>query len=68
MSDASDVIEETSREIEKEKDDQQIYAQHKEEIAPEITDLDSEEGEAALDEEGIQITEDDGTVDLGEEF
>ncbi|MBR3319445.1 DNA-directed RNA polymerase subunit beta [Candidatus Saccharibacteria bacterium] len=86
MSDASDVIEETSREIEKEKDDQQIYAQHKEETEPSITDLDSEEGEEALDEEGIQITEgdesmsddsvieddtppeDDGTVDLGEEF
>ncbi len=70
MSDASDVIEETSREIEKEKDDQQIYAQHREETEPSITDLDSEEGKASLDEEGIQITEgdDDGTVDLGEEF
>ena len=70
MSDASDVIEETSREIEKEKDDQQIYAQHKEDTAPEITDLDSEEGQEALEEEGIQITEaeDDGTIDLGEEF
>ena len=86
MSDASDVIEETSREIEKEKDDQQIYAQHKEDTAPEITDLDSGEGEDSLDEEGVQITEgdesmtdsvieseddlseDDGTVDLGEEF
>ena len=70
MTDASDVIEETSREIEKEKDDQQIYAQHKEDTAPEITDLDSEEGQEALEEEGIQITEaeDDGTIDLGEEF
>ncbi len=86
MSDASDVIEETSREIEKEKDDQQIYAQHKEDTAPEITDLDSGEGEDSLDSEGVQITEgdksmtdsvieseddlseDDGTVDLGEEF
>ncbi|MBR5389503.1 DNA-directed RNA polymerase subunit beta [Candidatus Saccharibacteria bacterium] len=70
MTDASDVIEETSREIEKEKDDQQIYAQHKEETEPSITDLDSEEERDILDEEGIQITEgdDDGTVDLGEEF
>ena len=70
MSDASDVIEETSREIEKEKDDQQIYAQHKEETEPSITDLDTDEGKEALEEEGIQITEgdDDGTVDLGEEF
>ena len=69
MKDASDVIEETSREIEKEKDDQQIYAQHKADTEPSITDLDSEEGREALEEEGIQITEgDDGTVDLGEEF
>ncbi|MBQ7802889.1 DNA-directed RNA polymerase subunit beta [Candidatus Saccharibacteria bacterium] len=68
MNDASDVIEETSREIEKEKDDQLIYSQHKAETEPEITDLDSEEAVAMLDEEGIQITEgDDGTVDLGEE-
>ena len=86
MTDASDVIEETSREIEKEKDDQQIYAQHKEDTEPSITDLDSDEGEETLDEEGMQITEgdesmsdesvledeslseDDGAVDLGEEF
>ncbi|MBR3232830.1 DNA-directed RNA polymerase subunit beta [Candidatus Saccharibacteria bacterium] len=67
MTDASDVIEETSRAIEKEKDDQQIYAQHKAETEPEITDLDTEEGKEILEEEGIQITEDDGTVDLGEE-
>ena len=69
MSDASDVIEETSREIEKEKDDQNIYNQHKEETEPEITDLDSEELVEALDDAGVQITEaeDDGTIDLGEE-
>ncbi|MBQ1528611.1 DNA-directed RNA polymerase subunit beta, partial [Candidatus Saccharibacteria bacterium] len=67
MTDASDVIEETSRAIEKEKDDQQIYAQHKAETEPEITDLDTEEGKEALEEEGMQITEGDGTVDLGEE-
>ncbi len=70
MTDASEVIEETSREIEKLKDDQQIYNQHKAESEPEITDLDSEESAEMLDEEGITITEgdDDGTVDLGEEF
>ena len=69
MNDASDVIEETSREIEKEKDDQNIYNQHKEETEPEITDLDSEELVEALDDAGVQITEaeDDGTIDLGEE-
>ena len=68
MTDASEVIEETSREIEKLKDDQQIYNQHKAETAAEITDLDSEESAEMLNEEGITITEDDGTVDLGEEF
>jgi len=68
MNDASDVIEETSREIEKEKDDQLIYAQHKEETEPVITDLDSDEAQAILEDQGVQITEDDGTVDLGEEL
>ena len=70
MTDASEVIEETSREIEKLKDDQQIYNQHKAETAAQITDLDSEESAEMLNEEGITITEgdDDGTVDLGEEF
>ena len=62
MTDASDVIEETSREIEKEKDDQQIYAQHKEDTEPSITDLDSDEGEETLDEEGMQITEGDESM------
>ena len=77
MNDASDVIEETSREIEKEKDDQQIYAQHKEETEPAITDLDTEEEiQADLnDDNGFEIiegngepSEDDGAVDLGEEL
>ena len=71
MNDASEVIEKTSREIEKEKDDQIIYAVHESETTPEITDLDDEEVADMLDEEGIQITEgdeDDGSVDLGEEF
>ncbi|MBQ6510749.1 DNA-directed RNA polymerase subunit beta [Candidatus Saccharibacteria bacterium] len=68
--DASDVIEKTSKEIEKSKDDHAIYAQHEVQAEPEITDLDDEEAQEMLDEEGIQITEgdDDGTVDLGEEF
>ena len=70
-SDAGDVIEKTSREIEKDKDDQSIYDQHKKDTEPEIVDLDDEETEAMLEEEGIEITEgdeDDGTIDLGEEF
>ena len=70
--DAGDVIEKTSREIEKSKDDQSIYDQHKKDTAPEIVDLDDEEAEAMMAEEGIEIKEadelDDGTVDLGEEF
>ena len=67
MTDASDVIEETSRAIEKENDDQKIYNQHKAETAPEITDLDTEEGRESLEEEGMSITEGDETNDLGEE-
>ena len=69
MNDASDVIEETSREIEKEKDDQLIYSQHKAVSEATITDLDSEAGRAELEAEGMQITEEsDATTDLGEEF
>ena len=41
--DAGDVIEKTSREIEKDKDDQSIYDQHKKDTAPTIVDLDDEE-------------------------
>ena len=69
--DAGDVIEKTSKEIEKDKDDQSIYDQHKKETEPQILDLDEEEAEAMMADEGIEITEvdeDDGTVDLGEEF
>ena len=81
--DAGDVIEKTSREIEKDKDDAIIYDQHKRDTKPEILDLDDEEAEAMMAEEGISITEDDdleddteaiaeeldeGIVDLGEEF
>ena len=69
--DAGDVIERTSKEIEKDKDDQSIYDQHKKDTEPQILDLDDEEAEALMADEGIEITEvdeDDGTVDLGEEF
>ncbi len=69
--DAGDVIEKTSREIEKSKDDQSIYDQHKKETEPQILDLDETEAEAMMADEGIEITEvdeEDGTVDLGEEF
>ncbi len=69
--DASDVIEKTSKEIEKYKDDQSIYDQHKKDTEPQILDLDDSEAEAMMAEEGIEITEvdeDDGTVDFGEEF
>ncbi|MBQ2660880.1 DNA-directed RNA polymerase subunit beta [Candidatus Saccharibacteria bacterium] len=69
--DAGDVIERTSKEIEKSKDDQSIYDQHKKETNPQIVDLDESEMEAMMAEEGVEITEvdeGDGTVDLGEEF
>ena len=68
--DAGDVIEKTSREIEKDKDDQSIYDQHKKDTEPQILDLDESEAEAMMAEEGIEIKEgdDDGMVDLGEEF
>jgi len=69
--DAGDAIEKTSKEIEKSKDDQSIYDQHKKDTEPQILDLDDSEAEAMMADEGIEITEideDDGTVDLGEEF
>ena len=69
--DAGDVIEKTSKEIEKDKDDQSIYDQHKKDTEPQILDLDDDEAEAMMAEEGIELTEideDDGAVDLGEEF
>ncbi|MBR2640924.1 DNA-directed RNA polymerase subunit beta [Candidatus Saccharibacteria bacterium] len=69
--DAGDVIEKTSKEIEKSKDDQSIYDQHKKDTEPQILDLDESEAEAMMAEEGIEITEiddEDGTVDLGEEL
>ncbi len=75
--DASDVIEETSREIEKQQDDKLIYAQHLKETENDLDNLSDEDTEELVDDDGIQITdeegeeiveEDDGTVDLGEEF
>ena len=57
--DAGDVIEKTSREIEKDKDDESIYDQHKKETAPTILDLDENEAAAMMEEEGIEITEAD---------
>ena len=61
--DAGDVIEKTSREIERDKDDQSIYDQHKKDTAPEILDLDTQEAEAMMAEEGIDITEVDEDLD-----
>ena len=75
--DASEVIEETSREIEKEQDDKLIYAQHTKDTENDLDNLSDEDTEEIVDDDGIQITdeegeeiveEDDGTVDLGEEF
>lgn len=74
--DAGEVIEKTSREIERQSDDRLIYAQHSAQAQAEDTlvDLDSEESKEMLDDEGIQITEaddldlDSGETDLGEEL
>ncbi len=77
--DASEVIEKTSRAIEKSQDDSLIYNQREKQEASleEAVDLDSEEAAQILDDEGIQITEVDETgsvdaptetVDLGEEL
>ena len=71
--DAGDVIEKTSREIEKDKDDSLIYDQHKKDTAPEIIDLDDEEAMAMMEEDGMEITEADdldeeeSTTDLADE-
>ena len=79
--DASDVIEKTSREIEKSQDDKLIYDEHLKETKNDLDNLSDEEVEEVADDEGIIITDeegdeiidddgndDDGTVDLGEEF
>ncbi|MDO4759332.1 MAG: DNA-directed RNA polymerase subunit beta [Candidatus Saccharibacteria bacterium] len=66
--DADAVIEKTSREIEKSQDDRLIYAKHSSTDSEELVNLSEEDTEAVLDDAGIQITEEDGTIDLGEEF
>ena len=76
--DASEVIEKTSREIEKEHDDRLIYAQHgHHNLEDTVVDLDDDDEEVKemIDDEGIEITEaedlddlDDANTDLGEEL
>ena len=80
--DAGEVIERTSRQIEKEHDDRLIYAQHgiQETDIDTLVDLDDEEAEEILDDEGVEITEneedveplddldDADSLDLGEEL
>ena len=71
--DASEVIEKTSREIEKEHDDRLIYAQHgHHNLEDTVVDLDDDDEEVKemIDDEGVEITEaeDDTDLDLGEEL
>lgn len=76
--DAGEVIERTTREIEHASDDRLIYAQHGASVeqAETLVDLDEEEAEKMLDDEGIEITEaedaeasdDADALDLGEEL
>lgn len=81
--DASEVIEKTSREIEKEHDDRLIYAQHgHHNLEDTVVDLDEDdEVKEMIDDEGVEITEDmeessvgadldedDADLDLGEEL
>lgn len=81
--DASEVIEKTSREIERTRDDRAIYAnlhravEHLETaeveemteamIDEELLDPEDDSGDEPEDE-GVQIIEDDSEIDLGEEF
>ncbi|MBQ8996408.1 DNA-directed RNA polymerase subunit beta, partial [Candidatus Saccharibacteria bacterium] len=69
-SDAGDVIEKTSREIEKSQDDKLIYARAKQGEVQDLDNLTDEETEELIDDEGVEIKEvaDDGTVDFGEEL
>lgn len=57
--DAGEVIERTSREIEKQRDDRLIYAQRgvQQDTIDTIVDLDEEEAAEMLDDEGVEITE-----------
>lgn len=71
--DASEVIEKTSREIEKEHDNRLIYAQHgHHNLEDTVVDLDDDDEEVKemIDDEGVEITEaeDDTDLDLGEEL
>ena len=68
--DASEAIEEVSQAIEKSQDDKLIYAQHSKETEVDLDNVSDEEVSEIADDEGMEITteEDDGTVDLGEEF
>lgn len=71
--DASEVIEKTSREIEKEHGDRLIYAQHgHHNLEDTVVDLDDDDEEVKemIDDEGVEITEaeDDTDLDLGEEL
>lgn len=63
--DASDVIEKTSREIEKEHDDRLIYAQHgHQNLENTLIDLDEdEEVKEMIDDEGVEVTEADEEFD-----
>lgn len=77
--DADSVIEKTTREIEKSRDDKAIYEKHAKAPTSDDIEITPEESEAALDKEGMLITdengdelassekEDDGSVDFGEE-
>ena len=59
--DAGEVIEKTSREIEKQRDDRLIYAQHgmQQDAVETMVDLDDEDDEIKdmLDDEGVEITD-----------
>lgn len=63
--DAGEVIEKTSREIEKERDDRLIYAQHgiQQDAIDTMVDLDDEEAAAMLDDEGVEVTEGEEDLD-----
>ena len=79
--DASEAIEEVSQAIEKSQDDELIYAQHAKDTENNLDNASDEEVSEVADGEEMDITdeevegddelideEDDGTVDLGEEF
>ncbi len=62
--DASEVIEKTSREIERSQDDRLIYAKHgHQDMVETLVDLDDEEVKEMMDDEGIEVTEAEGLGD-----